>query len=141
MSSLNLVEAGNDVGAWETQTQVYFAPVRSGVDVARAATVAPPGENPKRKYPAVARNRRGETCWREGSGWQRGGLLGWQLFDAAGRPSVACDVRRSVPVWSFPAVFLHPDEGFAHRGRIEHDDGDVVTDLLRKTLVNPAKIN
>jgi hypothetical protein len=116
MSSMNLVEAGNDVvGTWETQTQVYFAPVNRGVEVARAATVAPPGDNPKRKYPALARNGRGETllAWIEGSGWQRGGVLGWQLFDTAGQPTVACEVRQSVPVWSFPAVFVRPDEGFA----------------------------
>jgi hypothetical protein len=116
MSSMNLVQAGNDVlGAWETQTQVYFAPVSRGVEVARTATFAPPGDNPKRKYPALARNGRGETllAWVEGSSWQRGGLLGWQIFDSAGRPSVACEVRQSVSVWSFPAVFVRPDEGFA----------------------------
>jgi hypothetical protein len=116
MSSMNLIESGNMVlGAWETQTQVYFAPVSRGVDVARAATIAPPGDNPKRKYPALTRNGRGETllAWVEGSSWQRGGVLGWQIFDSDGRPSTACEVRQSVPVWSFPAVFVRPDDGFA----------------------------
>ncbi len=116
MSSTSLAESGSVVlGAWETQTQIYFAPVNGGVAMARAGIVAPPGESPKRKYPALARNRRGEAllAWVEGAGWQRGGLLGWQLFDATGRPSAACDVQRSVPVWSFPAVFVRPDEGFA----------------------------
>jgi hypothetical protein len=115
MSSMSFVESGNEVfAAWETQTQVYFAPVSRGVDVARSAIVAPPGQNPKRKYPALARNSRGETllAWAEGAGWQRGGVLGWQLFDKSGRPSVACDTSRSTPVWSFPAVFVRPDEGF-----------------------------
>jgi hypothetical protein len=115
MSSMNLVQTGNDVvGTWETETQVYFAPVGRGIDVAKAATAAPPGENPKRKHPALARNGRGETllAWVEGSGWQRGGVLGWQIFDPKGRPSVACEFQQSVPVWSFPAVFARPDEGF-----------------------------
>jgi hypothetical protein len=115
MSSMSFVESGNEVfAAWETQTQVYFAPVSRGVDVARAAIVAPPGQNPKRKYPALARNSRGETllAWADGAGWQRGGVLGWQLFDKSGRPSVACDTSRSTPVWSFPAVFVRPDESF-----------------------------
>ena len=115
MSSMSLIEAGKDVvGAWETQTQVYFAPVSKGVDAAKAATVEPPGENPKRKYPALARNGRGETllAWIEGSGWQRGGILGWQIFDPVGRPTAACDDRRNVPTWSFPAAFARPDEGF-----------------------------
>jgi hypothetical protein len=116
MSSMDLVEAGSEVlGAWETQTQVYFAPVSRGVEVARTATIAPPGNNPKRKYPALARNGRGETllAWVEGSGWQRGGVLGWQIFDSAGRPSVGCQVRQNVPVWSFPSAFVRPDESFA----------------------------
>ncbi len=115
MSSMSLVESENVVlGAWQTQTQIYFAPLNGGVAPARAALIAPPGESPKRKYPALARNRRGETLltWVEGASWQRGGLLGWQLFDATGRPSFACDAQRPVPVWSFPAVYVRPDEGF-----------------------------
>jgi len=116
MSSMDLLEAGNEVlGAWETQTQVYFTRLDRDVDMARAAMIAPPGDNPKRKYPALARNGRRETllAWVEGSGWQRGGILGWQIFDPTGRPSVACEVRQSVPVWSFPAAFVRPDGGFA----------------------------
>jgi hypothetical protein len=115
MSSMSIVEQGNDVlGAWETQTQVYFAPLSRGNAAARAGLVAPSGENPKRKYPVLARNRRGETllAWVDGAGWQRGGVLGWQLFDKAGRRSGASEVRPSVPVWSFPAVFAGPDESF-----------------------------
>jgi hypothetical protein len=116
MSSMSLVQAGDEVlGAWETETQVYFAPVGRGADVARAGTVAPPGDNPKRKYPALARNRRGETLLAcvEGAGWQRAGVLGWQIFDPAGKVFAACSVPHRVPMWSFPAVFVRPDEGFS----------------------------
>jgi hypothetical protein len=115
MSSMSFIETGGEVlGAWETQTQVYFAPVSRAIDLATAAIAAPPGENPKRKYPAVTRSRGGETllAWVEGSGWQRGGVLGWQIFDRAGRPTAVCETRLSVPVWSFPAVFVRPDQGF-----------------------------
>ena len=115
MSGMSLVQAGNEVlGAWETQTQVYFAPLSRGADAAKTSIAAPPGKNPRRKYPALARNRRGETllAWVEGAGWQRSGVLGWQLFDRSGGPSVACDIPKSVPVWSFPAVFVRPDNGF-----------------------------
>jgi hypothetical protein len=102
---------GEVLGAWETHAQVYFAPVSRG---AAAPPVAPPGTNPKRKYPALARNRRGETllAWVEGSGWQRGGQLGWQIFDPSGKPSLACSARHNVPTWSFPAAFCRPDDGF-----------------------------
>jgi hypothetical protein len=115
MSSMSLVQAGDEIlGAWETQAQVYFVPLSHGVDEARAAIVTPPGQNPKRKYPALARNERGETliAWVEGAGWQHGGVLGWQLFDRSGRPSVAADSSRSTPVWSFPAIFSRPDQSF-----------------------------
>ncbi len=97
MSGMAFIESHNEVlGAWETQTQVYFTPVSHGIDAAKAAAMAPPGDNPKRKHPALARNGRGETllAWVEGSGWQRRGTLGWQIFDRAGRPSVACYRRR-----------------------------------------------
>jgi hypothetical protein len=112
MSSMAFTEATGEVlGAWETHAQVYFAPVSRG---AAAPPVAPPGTNPKRKYPALARNRRGETllAWVEGSGWQRGGQLGWQIFDPSGKPSLACSARHNVPTWSFPAAFCRPDDGF-----------------------------
>ena len=115
MSSMAFTETTDEVlGAWETQTQVYYAPLSRGVERAKTAIVAPPGENPKRKYPALASNRRGETmlAWVDGAGWQRGGTLGWQLFDQTGRPSAVCDARQSVPVWSFPAIFVRPDQGF-----------------------------
>lgn len=116
MSSMAFLEAGSDVlAAWETQTQVHFAPVNRGIDGAKDAIVAPSGVNPKRKYPALARNQRGETllAWVEGSGWQHGGMLGWQIFDPSGRPMAACSAPRSVPVWSFPAAFSLPDGRFA----------------------------
>jgi hypothetical protein len=116
MSSMSIIEQGNEVlGAWETQTQIYYAPLSRDISAARAAMVAPSGENPKRKYPALAQNRRGETllAWVDGAGWERGGVLGWQLFDKAGRRSGASEIRQGVPVWSFPAVFARPNESFA----------------------------
>lgn len=115
MSSMAFVETGGDVfAAWETQGQIYFTAVSQGIEAAKAGMIAAPGEHAKRKYPALARNRRGETLltWVEGAGWQKGGTLGWQIFDRGGRPLAACQDRWDVPVWSFPAVFTRPDEGF-----------------------------
>jgi hypothetical protein len=116
MSSMALNETGDEVlGAWETQTQVYFAPLSRGINYATSAIAAPAGYNPKRKYPSLARNKEGEIliAWVEGSGWQRGGLLGWQMFDQMGRPTLTCTTQTSVPVWSFPAAFCLPDNRFA----------------------------
>lgn len=115
MTSMDLVEArGKVFGAWETQMQVYFAPVSGGIDTAKAAMLAPPGSHPKRKYPVLACNGRGETllAWVEGAGWQRAGTLGWQIFGRDGRPLLASSGRLNVPVWSFPAVFADPEDTF-----------------------------
>ncbi|MEP6716463.1 MAG: sialidase family protein [Terriglobia bacterium] len=115
MSSMNFIETPAGVlGAWETQTQVYFAPMQRGADLARTSAIAPPGDKPKRKYPVLAHNSRGETllAWVEGSGWQRAGTLGWQIFDKDGRPGAASTTRVDVPVWSFPAALVRPDDGF-----------------------------
>lgn len=85
VSTTNLF-AGPDglTAAWETAGQVYFA------DVDRLdAVLAPPGKARfRRKNPAVAVNRRGETllAWGDGPGFIFGGSLHWQVFDAAGRP-------------------------------------------------------
>ena len=116
MSSMAFGEAAGEVfGAWETQEQVYFALISRGAVAARQTIVAPPGVNPKRKYPALAANRRGEVllAWVEGAGWQRGGTLGWQIFDRSGRPVASNTTRTNVPVWSFPAVITQFDDSFA----------------------------
>lgn len=115
MSSMAFSEsAGEILGAWETQTQIYYAPLNRGSDAARVSMIAPPGTNPKRKYPSIARNRKGETllAWVDGAGWQKGGTLGWQIFDRSGRPTEASATRRDVAVWSFPAAIVRPDDGF-----------------------------
>ena len=116
MSSMSLIEAGGEVfGAWETQAQVYFAPLSQGISAAQRATVAPPGDNPKRKYPALARNQRGDTlmAWVQGAGWQRSGVLGWQIFDRDGKPVRANREPAGIAVWSFPAAFTQPDGSFS----------------------------
>lgn len=47
---------------------------------------ADPGPSQDRKHPVVLANQHGETllAWTEGTAWQRGGTVAWQLFDSAG---------------------------------------------------------
>jgi hypothetical protein len=47
-------------------------------------------------------------AWIEGTGWQRGGSLAWQPFDANGNPGSAPRTQAGVPAWSFPAVVATP---------------------------------
>jgi hypothetical protein len=87
--------------AWDTEGQVYFARMNPGSSVVREPLAAP-GRGKDRKHPALAVNARGEVIlvWTEGTGWNRGGSLAWQVYDVKGRPTADRGrVRGGVPVW------------------------------------------
>jgi hypothetical protein len=111
MSSESLVEGPAGVlGAWENNGQVFFAPV------ARAAPpLAAPGPAAGRKHPSLVQNAAGETlfAWTEGTGWQRGGALAWQIYDRAGKPTGESGrLENAIPVWGLPTAVTRPDGGF-----------------------------
>jgi hypothetical protein len=101
------------VAAWETDGQIYFAGIKSGTT--SFATPQPaPGNGRNRKHPALACNARGDMilAWTEGTGWQQGGALAWQVFDASGRPTDQRGrVDGGIPVWGLPTV-VAAGEGF-----------------------------
>lgn len=100
--------------AWETEGQVWLATL-SSIDGKVSKAVAPPGEAGGRKHPRVAVSRKGETllAWTEGTGWNRGGSLAWQVFDAENKAIEGASGRREgVPAWSFAAVVALPEGGF-----------------------------
>jgi hypothetical protein len=106
--------ANRVLAAWETKGQVYFAGVKvDGGSV--SPPVSPPGESGKRKHAAIAGNGRGETllAWAEGTAWNRGGSLAWQVFDKMGQPMAEKGSVPGIPVWSLPAVVEYPDGRFA----------------------------
>ena len=112
MSSMSFTESGGTtLAAWETGGQVFYGKV-SGAAVPKL--IAAPGEGKGRKHPRLATNLRGETMllWTEGTGWQRGGSLAWQLFDRKGNPIGARGSAPGVPTWSFGAVTASPDGTF-----------------------------
>ncbi len=99
--------------AWETKGQVYYAAVKEGA--AEASTPIPaPGEGGKRKHAVIAGNARGETvlAWAEGTAWNKGGSIAWQMFDKQGQPVAKKGEAPGIPVWSMPAVFAWPDGRF-----------------------------
>jgi hypothetical protein len=114
MSSASLTEGDAGVlAAWETKQEVYFARVETESSSV-SAPVTPPGRG-ERKHPAVAGNARGETIlvWTEGTGWQKGGALAWQVFDRAGRPTeVKGRVEGGIPTWGLATVVTGPDGSF-----------------------------
>lgn len=115
MSSATLADSGPAVlAAWETRGQVYFSRVDPRTHRA-ASPISPAGGRGDRKHPAVAGHARGETIlvWTEGTGWQKGGSLAWQVFDRSGRPvGPEGRIEGGVPVWSLATVVSRPDGGF-----------------------------
>lgn len=114
MSSMDFAESEHQVfTAWETGGQVYWAPV-TGNGNRETEPVAAPGEGKGRKHPRIAGNKKGELLlvWTEGTGWQRGGSLAWQVYDTAGRPTSTNGKVPGVPVWSFAAPVAHLDGRF-----------------------------
>lgn len=114
MSSMDFASNGKAVvAAWETSGQVYWAPVNG--ERLRSEPVAAPGEGKGRKHPRVAMAPNGDLllAWTEGTGWQRGGSLAWQLYDAAGKPLGEKQTTAGIPAWSFAAPVAHADGGFS----------------------------
>jgi hypothetical protein len=115
MSSEAFVESPETVtAAWETDGQVWFSKIEKRRHVP-AKSIAAPGSPALRKHPALAVNGHGETilAWTEGTGWEKGGALAWQVFDEKGKPTKARGrIEKAIPVWSFATVYTEPDDSF-----------------------------
>jgi len=112
MSSMDIAESGKTlVGAWETGGQVYWARLDQ-----KEQPISAPGIGKGRKHPRLAVNRNGEVLlvWTEGTGWQKGGSLAWQLYDPSGRATVSSNGEApAIPAWSFAAVTARIDNSFS----------------------------
>ncbi len=103
------------LAAWETEQRVKFAPVDGLTSGSRRITLAPGGNQEPRKHPTLATGSDGKVIlvWTEGTGWQKGGAVAWQVFDKSGNPISAGSGRiDGLPVWSFAAVYARADGGF-----------------------------
>jgi len=112
---------GQMLAAWETRGQIYARDLAGDLaaDATRASRRGPklaaPGLREDRKHPRLAVNNRGEwlLAWTEGTGWQKGGALAWQLFGADGHPREGAGGRvDGVPVWSFGEPVALSDGNF-----------------------------
>ncbi len=114
MSSMSFCETKAEVlASWETNGQVYFAPVDGPTAIPRKV-VAASAEPSKRKHSFLAANSKGQTMliWIEGSGWQKGGVLTWRVFDSKGNPISEVVAAGPSPTWSFGAVFARKNGSF-----------------------------
>jgi hypothetical protein len=75
--------------------------------------VSPSGTT-RRRLPSVASNAQGDVllAWAEGTGWQRGGAVAWQLFDADNQPGEKGRLAESVPVWGLVSAVARADGSF-----------------------------
>lgn len=114
MSSFALA-GGAKTGAigWESAEKVYFSRLD---DKGPLAQIIPaPGIGDNRKYPSLAVGSNGNLlfAWTEGTSWNRGGNLCFQLFDAKNQPLGAVGKEGGVPAWSFATAFVRPDGKFS----------------------------
>ena len=102
MSTMSLVEGPDGVvGAWETDGQVYFE--KLGKEPPHSA----PGNGNNRKHPSLAIDSAGNMllAWTEGTGWEKGGSLHWQLYDRSGNPIGSSErLDGGIPVWGLPTI-------------------------------------
>lgn len=111
MSSAFLSETKTSVlAAGETHNRVFFVRVDSKTE----KVSEPISPTQKAKHPVAVGNQRGEVLlvWTEGTGWEKGGAVAWQLFDPNGQPTDEMGKRDGVPIWSFALAIARPDGTF-----------------------------
>jgi hypothetical protein len=100
------------LAAWEDKGQIEWADLRGA---ASAPAQTAPGRANNRKHPALACNAAGQTllAWAEGTGWNKGGAVEWQLFDRQGQPLKGGAGRaQGLPAWGAPTAFARADGTF-----------------------------
>ena len=88
MSTAAFAPAGKDaLAAWETEGQIFWTRISPG-QAAVPKPIAAPGPGNDRKHPALASNSSGQTIlvWTQGTAWNRGGSVAWQVYDSDGNP-------------------------------------------------------
>ncbi|MBN8422491.1 MAG: exo-alpha-sialidase [Verrucomicrobia bacterium] len=106
MSSASVIAAGAKTrAAWEAEGKVYTALL----DETSAALAV---SEDKARHPALAVNAKGETlvAWSVGTGWQKGGQLGWLVLDSSGKATGERGIKPGVPVWGFSAAYAEGDQ-------------------------------
>ena len=113
-SSFAVAPSGTLLTAWETERQIRLG--RVGVEAEKTPALQnAPGQGKNRKHPSLAVNKNGETllAWTEGTGWEKGGTIAWQLFDKEGKAVQGkSGTAPGLPAWGVPAAVTFPDGSF-----------------------------
>ena len=108
------MQSGKVLAAWETMSRVFFATINPASDTPVRPLPAL-NEDKMSKHPALAANASGQILltWTEGTGWQKGGSVAWQVFDSSQRPLPgATGHAAGLEPWSVSAAFVKSDGSF-----------------------------
>ena len=109
MSQASLLPTEDGVlAAWETAGAIQAARVRftgSSMELGRTVTLGQ-----KARHPSVARDGDGRilVAWSEGTGWNKGGAVAWQVFDEHFGPTTSVQRQNDLPVWGTVAAAAVP---------------------------------
>ncbi len=92
---------------WEVNGQVKFTSVDG------AKTFSPAGDV-KRKHPVAVQTKDGSTLllWTEGTGWQKGGSVVWQVIGPDGKQTGAVQKQEGLPVWGLATAWADAKNGW-----------------------------
>jgi hypothetical protein len=117
-SAVCVMSTADFAGGAKAVVAAYEAPDAVGYDLldpqtgeARKGVIA---SKKGAKHPAVAVNSKGEVllAWAEGTGWNKGGTVAWQVTSGDGALPLSGRGREGLPVWGRPAAFARPDGSF-----------------------------
>lgn len=114
MSSASITAAGQSIlAAWESRGRCWF----SRIDENATFVLKQVGstEGIRSKHPVAIQNREGDILfvWTEGTAWEKGGSVAWQLYNRAGQPIGEKGKADGVPVWSFATAHAEEDGSFS----------------------------
>ncbi|MDH5399104.1 MAG: hypothetical protein OEX02_13215 [Cyclobacteriaceae bacterium] len=102
MSSINsTVNADALWLTWEKEGKIFYRGKETGLPIH-----SPQSQGEGAKHSKIVKSDSGYTlvCWTEGTGWNRGGNLAWELTDPDGQVIESGKRERAIEVWDFPAV-------------------------------------
>lgn len=112
MSTYSLAEGKNGIlASWETGGRVYYATILPG-DLAVSVPRPAPGANQKHPFVTAASNGQMLLTWAEGTGWQRGGSLAWQVMDKDGTATAIGRKADAIPMWGLATAYARLDGSF-----------------------------
>ena len=117
MSSMSLTSGRNGtfLAAWEAEGQVFHSLLHPG-QLEPGNPAVPGGATKGRKHPiSVAdgpNNSRVLTAWTEGTGWQKGGSLAWELTDRDTGRTTTGRANGAIPVWGRITAVAEADGSF-----------------------------